>query len=97
MNLVESTKLDGTIAVCVYSYENNFVMTALIEPLKKIIHLFPLKTIKLISFFPALILFYVIKSFYVPINKIAKTFADKLPLNEQMVLWARNSFKMILF
>ena len=39
MNLVESTKLDGTIAVCVYSYENNFVMTTLIEPLKKIIHL----------------------------------------------------------
>lgn len=93
--LVEATKIQGTVAICVYDYENNFVMTKIIEPSKIILHLFSFRVQKFLAIFPALALYSLINGLYVPINKISKTLADKFPLNEQFVYWAANSFKIL--
>ena len=54
--MVHSVKKRGLIGICVYSYENNFLMTHLIEPLKRVLHLLPLKGQRLLAFFPAVLL-----------------------------------------
>jgi uncharacterized protein YbaR (Trm112 family) len=93
--LIETTKNKGLVAVCVYGYENNFIMTSIVEPLKKILHMFTMRTQKVVSFFPALILYFVINVIYIPLNMISKKLITKLPLNEQLMCWSANSFKMI--
>ncbi|MFH1059067.1 MAG: methyltransferase domain-containing protein [Pseudomonadota bacterium] len=93
--LVKATKVGGKVGICVYSHENNFLMTKLIEPLKKIIHKFPLKTIRIISLAPAIVIYFIIHLIYIPFNKISP-FADKaLPLNAHMLFWRNNSLQIV--
>lgn len=49
----------GLVSVCVYSHENNFLMTRIVEPSKVVLHLLPLRAIRLLSFFPAILLYLV--------------------------------------
>ena len=65
--LVEATRKNGIVCICVYSHENNFLMTAIIEPMKIIFHSFPLWLLRMLSFFPALIVFLCIHLLYKPI------------------------------
>ncbi|MDP3791592.1 MAG: methyltransferase domain-containing protein [Candidatus Omnitrophota bacterium] len=86
----------GTVAVCVYSYENNFIMTHVVEPLKGIIRQIPLGGRKFISIFPAIFIFLLIKLFYLPVNFLfPERICKKLPLFDHMMLWSKSNFKLI--
>lgn len=84
----------GNVAINVYSYENNFIMTKLIDPSKVIIHKFPLPVIYYLSVIPAIFVFLAIYAVYVPLNTLSKSISKYLPLNDHMMYWSKyNSFK----
>lgn len=86
----------GIVAVCVYSYENNLLMTHIIEPLKGIIHKMTLDDQKFISFFPGIFLFLLIKLFYLPAKYLFPTsICRKIPLFDHMMFWSKGSFRLI--
>jgi len=86
----------GTAAVCVYSYENNFLITHIIEPLKGIIHKMTLNGQKFISIFPAIFIFLLIKIFYLPANYLLPTgICRKMPLFDHMMFWSKGNFRLI--
>lgn len=87
---------NGVVTINVYSHENNFIMTKLVDPSKILIHKLPLPLINYLSILPAAIVFMLIYLFYVPLNMVAKPLGRLLPLNDHMLYWARyNSFKTI--
>lgn len=86
----------GIAAVCVYSYENNFLMTHIIEPLKSIIHKMTVKGQELISLFPAILIFLLIHFIYLPSNFLLPSgICRKIPLFDHMMFWSRGSFRII--
>ncbi|MBI2996280.1 MAG: methyltransferase domain-containing protein [Candidatus Melainabacteria bacterium] len=92
--ILDALKPGGIIAINVYSYENNFLMTHIIEPLKFIFHRFPLKIQQNIARLPAVIIFVLIRFIYIPAKKIfPKQVCEKLPLFEHMMFWSKSSFK----
>ena len=93
--LVDATKSGGKIAICVYSYENNFIMTHIVEPLKRYLHLLPLKVQRVMAFFPALLIYSAIHLFYLPCSKLFSQLATYLPLFEHMMFWAKNDFYLV--
>jgi uncharacterized protein YbaR (Trm112 family)/SAM-dependent methyltransferase len=88
-------KTGGIVAVNVYSYENNFVITHLIEPLKNIFHKFSVNGQRWISFIPAMFIYFLIHFIYVPVDKIFGKFKNNLFLSEYMIFRSRDSFKSI--
>lgn len=91
--LVRVTRQSGKIAICVYSWEANIIMTHMVEPLKFFLHKVPLPILFFLSLFPGLILQLIIMSVYVPAAKISPRLLSKLPLPEHMMFWSQNSFK----
>lgn len=91
--LARVTRKGGQTAICVYSWEGNFLMTHIVEPAKAVLHRIPLKILFILSFFPTFILQFIIMLFYVPVGKMAPEFAAKIPLYEHMILWSQNRFK----
>lgn len=86
----------GIFAVCVYSYENNFLMTHIIEPCKGMLHKMPLQAQRKVALFPAIILFLLIKFFYIPSNSIFPAgLCKKIPLFEHMMFWSKGNFALI--
>lgn len=86
----------GTAAVCVYSYENNFLMTHIIEPLKGVIHKMTLNGQKFISIFPAIFIFLSIKFFYLPADYLLPAgICRKIPLFDHMMFWSKGNFRLI--
>ncbi|MBU1040648.1 MAG: class I SAM-dependent methyltransferase [Proteobacteria bacterium] len=86
----------GVVCINVYSLENNFIMTKLVDPSKFIIHKLPLSFINYLSILPAILVYIAIYCLYVPANKISKKVASFLPLNDHMIYWSKyNSFKTI--
>ncbi len=90
--LARVTRNDGLTAICVYSWEGNFLMTHMVEPVKYLLHRVPLKILFMLSFFPAFILHFIIMFFYVPCAGIAPAIARKIPLFDHMILWSKNRF-----
>ena len=93
--LVDVIKRDGIMAICVYSYENNFLMTHIVEPSKKFLRYFPLWFIRCLAFLPALIIYLSIHLIYVPSSRISTEMAKTLPLQEHMMFWSTSPFKFI--
>ncbi|PKL49342.1 MAG: hypothetical protein CVV42_06525 [Candidatus Riflebacteria bacterium HGW-Riflebacteria-2] len=90
--LARVTRNGGQTAICVYSWEGNFLMTHIVEPAKFLLHKIPLKMLFALSFFPAFVLQFIIMLFYVPAGKAAPELAQKIPLYEHMNLWSKNRF-----
>ncbi|MBF0473837.1 MAG: methyltransferase domain-containing protein [Nitrospirae bacterium] len=94
--ITDVLKPNGIIIINAYSYENNFLMVYIIEPLKVIFHKLSLKTLERIAFIPAMIVYILIHLFYVPANKIlSKQTCNKIPLFDHMIFWSKVSFKWI--
>ena len=93
--MVEATKPGGIVGICVYSHENNFIMNHLVEPSKKLLHLFPLPFIRALSVLPAVILFLFIHIIYKPISVLAPKIGKRIPLYDHMIFWSHNSFKIL--
>lgn len=93
--LVECAKAGGQVSVCVYSDENNFLMTHIVEPSKKFLHIFPLPLQRGISFPPALVIFLLIRLLYLPASKVLPRYAKLLPLFDHMIFWSENSLSLI--
>lgn len=89
------TSQNGLVAVCVYSWENNFLMTHIIEPLKFFFTRLPLVVVRYLAFFPATLIFFLIRLFYAPMDNLAPNLAKKLPLHAHMMFWRPNPFHMI--
>lgn len=86
----------GTAAICVYSYENNFLMTRIIEPLKSIIHRMTIKNQEIIALIPAVLIFLLIHLIYLPADYfLPGNIKVKIPLFKHMMFWSRGSFKLI--
>jgi hypothetical protein len=94
--LVDVLKTPGTAAICVYSYEHNFLMTHIIEPLKRILHKLPLNFQRAISFVGALLIFLLIKLFYLPAKIfLPERVCRRLPLFDHMIFWSKGKFALI--
>lgn len=94
--IVDVLKPGGTIGICVYSHENNFLMTHVVEPMKSLIHLFPLFFQRVISLLPALIIYFAIHSFYLPLQRVlSPDSCRKIPYFEHMIFWSQDSLNFI--
>lgn len=86
--LLGSAKKGGIFSCNFYSWENNFIMHSIIEPIKKILFLlFSLRFIYYLSIIPALGCFLTIK-FYKLLNNLIPSLAKKLPLNDHFNFWS---------
>jgi hypothetical protein len=94
-SLAKATRRDGLVCICVYSWEHNFLMTRIVEPMKVIMHKFPLRVQRAVSFFPAALIFLMIHLVYVPFNRFCQRVAKALPLFEHMMFWSRNTFDAV--
>jgi uncharacterized protein YbaR (Trm112 family) len=89
--ITEVLKPGGSVAINVYSYEHNFVMIRIVEPLKAITHRFPLAIQKNISLVPAVLLYSVIVIIYRPLQKRFPLGLRKLvPIFDHMMFWAQH-------
>ncbi|MBU1108931.1 MAG: methyltransferase domain-containing protein [Candidatus Riflebacteria bacterium] len=87
------TRDSGKVAICVYSWEGNFIMTHMVEPLKFFLHKIPLTVLYFLSLIPSLVLQFIIMFFYVPIARVSPRLLKKIPLHEHMIFWSQNKFK----
>lgn len=93
--LAKATRPGGTVAVCVYSHENNWVMTGFIDPAKAIFHRLPLKAQRLAALPFAAVLYAVIHGLYRPAGALCRRLAARLPLFEHMMMWSRQPFSLV--
>ncbi|MDL2279350.1 hypothetical protein LJC15_01630 [Desulfovibrio sp. OttesenSCG-928-G11] len=92
-NMTHCTKNQGIISVCVYSYENNKIMTHVIEPLKKIFHRLPIPFLNFIARMPAFILFCYTKILlFFTTRFVPEKLRVKFPYYELMRLWIPGGF-----
>ncbi len=91
--LCDALKPGGLISVCVYSYEHNFLMTHIIEPIKHFLRHIPLRIIRIVAFPPALFIYALIHLIYAPFS--ANPLIKKLPLYEHMIFWSTSTLKFI--
>ncbi|MBI3542107.1 MAG: methyltransferase domain-containing protein [Deltaproteobacteria bacterium] len=95
-SLVEVLKPRGMVAICVYSRENNFLMTRLVEPSKKLLHRLPLRLLRAASALPAVALYALIHLAYVPARRVLPaSFCKRLPLFEHMIFWSRSDLAFL--
>ena len=93
--LVEAVKNNGTVSICVYSYEHNFLLTHIVEPIKVILHYFPLSILRGLAFLPALVIYLIIHLIYVPVSQKYQRLPKPLPLFDHMLFWSSSSLKFI--
>lgn len=96
LKMLEVLKIEGIFGLNVYSYENNFLMIHIVEPLKLILHKLPLAVQADIAFVPAIFIYLLIHLFYVPIGRIfSDNICKQIPLFDHMIFWSKNSFKFM--
>ncbi len=94
--MLEALKAKGSVAVNVYSYENNFLMTHCVEPLKHILHRLPLRVQRYIAFIPAVCIYVLAHCFYVPIGRIVPSrICQRIPLFDHMIFWSKDTFNFV--
>jgi hypothetical protein len=86
-------KKGGRIGICVYSSEHNFLMTQIVEPMKQVLCLLPLKLLRILAFPLALFIHALIHLVYIPLDAIG--FARKMPLRDHMVFWSKSTLRFI--
>jgi uncharacterized protein YbaR (Trm112 family) len=83
----------GTVAMCVYSYENKFLMTHMVEAMKSKTHRISLKGQEMIALFPAILVFLLIRSVILPANYLCPAgICRKIPLYEHFMFWSKCKF-----
>ncbi|MEW6349815.1 MAG: hypothetical protein AB1646_12185 [Thermodesulfobacteriota bacterium] len=90
-NLVRATGDRGLVCICVYSYENNFAMTHVVEPLKSVMHRLPLRGQRMLAYLPGLMVWLVINLVYMPVRRVSERLFTRLPLHQHMLFWSHNS------
>ena len=94
--LASAIKPGGTVAINVYSYEHNVLMTHLVEPLKTVLHRLPIRIQRTIAFAPALLIYFVIHAVYIPAKRrLPERLSGTLPLFEHMMFWSRESLRFV--
>jgi len=94
--IVRVLKPGGIVAMNVYSYENNFLVTHILEPLKRVVQTLPIEMQNWIATVPAVVIYCLIHLFYVPARKILpETLCRRLPLYDHMIFWSDISFKWV--
>ncbi|MDD3146896.1 MAG: class I SAM-dependent methyltransferase [Candidatus Riflebacteria bacterium] len=91
--LARVCRASGQVAICVYSWEGNVIMTHLVEPAKIILHKAPLPVLFFLALFPSLILQLIIMLIYVPAARFAPRLLARMPLREHLLFWSQNRFK----
>ncbi|GFK94833.1 Ubiquinone/menaquinone biosynthesis C-methyltransferase UbiE [Fundidesulfovibrio magnetotacticus] len=86
------TKDNGIISVCVYSHENNFIMTKIVEPFKRYTRRVPSKVLLSFSYLPAIIL-YALALTYQGLSKYFPEQLNNLPYYDLLTLWYRGGFE----
>lgn len=88
-------KEGGVAAINVYSYENNFLMTHFIEPLKHILHKLSIDGQRRVSLIPAALIYFLIHLVYIPMGKLLGKTSRKIFLYEYMIFRSKDSFKSV--
>lgn len=91
-SLCQVTRPGGVVAVCVYSHENNWVMTHFIEPMKALFHRLPLKGQRYAALPFAVAIYCLIHGLYKPLGRLAR---KVLPLYDHMDMWSRQPFLLV--
>ncbi len=82
----------GITSICVYSFENNFLMTKIGEPLKPALAFLPLTTLYYLSLVPASLL-YTVALVIASLSKvISSRYIERIPLSKILLLWYKNGF-----
>lgn len=96
VRMLDVLRPGGIVALNVYSYENNFLMIRIIEPLKFLLHKFPLKMQHYIAFAPAIFIYLLIRLVYIPMQRFCSyKICKKFPLFDHMIFWSKSSFRHI--
>lgn len=90
-SMVRITRPGGQVALCVYSYENNFIMTHLVDPSKHVLHILPPPALRQLSLLPTVLCYLLIRLLYVPFDRMR--LVRLLPLQKHMMFWATFSFQ----
>jgi len=85
----------GIISICVYSFENNFLMIRVGEPLKRILRFVPLKMLYYLCLVPASLLFISAAIIYWLSNRISPKSIERIPLNESLLLYYQSGFRTL--
>jgi SAM-dependent methyltransferase len=94
-NLADSVKPGGIVSVCVYSYENNRIMTHLVEPSKRLLTRLPLPAVRALALFPALLLYAIMHGLYRPIRRFFPKVYAALPLSGLFGFWMHNTLRVV--
>jgi len=90
--MVQTIKPQEEISICVYSHENNLLMTHAIEPLKFLFKIIPVKILRYFAIIPAFMLF-----MYFHINhslfKLGLIECTRLPFFKVLNLWSYGGFQ----
>lgn len=87
--MTTKTRPGGLVSICVYSYENNFLMTHLVEPLKPLLHRMGQRGLLALALLPAAMLYTVHRVYCMLPRKSAR-----LPFRELLRLWGQDGFTM---
>lgn len=94
--IVRVLKPGGTLAINVYSHENNFLVTHVVEPLKKVVQRFSIGVQNRLAVVPAVLLYCLIHWLYIPAGKVLpEKLCKRLPLYEHMAFWSDISYSWI--
>lgn len=85
----------GLFSICVYSHENNWPMTRVVEPAKRVLHLFPIRVLRYAALAPAGLIWLYHAVACGGLGRVAPRLAARLPWNDLFALWRRDGFKKI--
>lgn len=91
--MTSKTRPGGLVSVCVYSRENNLLMTHVVEPLKPLLHRLGRKGLLALARLPAALL-YAAHVTYGFLERIMPGMTKSLPFRELFRLWGRDGFTM---
>ncbi|MBF0249692.1 MAG: methyltransferase domain-containing protein [Alphaproteobacteria bacterium] len=93
--LAAKARSGGQVIICVYSWENNAIMTHMVEPSKQLIHRLPLKGQRVLALPLALAVFALTRGLYAPLGRFAPGVGCRLPLFEHMRFWSEFPFSVL--
>ncbi|MBF0131756.1 MAG: methyltransferase domain-containing protein [Magnetococcales bacterium] len=93
--LVALTQSGGKTIICVYSWENNFLMTHCVDPSKKVLHKINLKVLRFLALPITAMVFLAAHGFYAPLGRFLPNLGRKLPLFEHMIFWSQFPFPVL--
>lgn len=93
--MAELVRAGGLVSVCVYSHENNSIMTHLVEPAKRLLWHLSARTLRAVAFLPAVVVHLLGRGLYAPLCSRYAWAKRRLPLASHMLLWAAGKFSTV--